>query len=336
MKQFNIFRRRVARPFVCIATLVAMTACATSASAQEKFTVRMDFVVWGTHAAMHLANQKGWFKDAGLNVEVQDGTGSANTIQLVSAGQADIGQVQLGVMAIARDKGADITSIAGWFRRSDLAVLVDKDSPATTVKDLKGKRIVNFNGSPWGPYIDSFLRTGGLDRNSVTIVAVAPPALISTYTAGQADAVMTTAPFGLPIIQKARPSRPILMAEAGIAFPSYGLLVSNSTLKARAPALKKFVDVQVKAWNYIYDGHLDEAVAAIQAQRPGVKLDPEVLKGQITLYKDFIDTPSSKGKPFGMQMEQDWSSALKAMEEAGVISQGRKASDFFTNALLQP
>lgn len=332
MKPIKTYCRQIAGAVVALAAVIGMTA----GNAQEKLTVRMDFVVWGTHAAMHLANQKGWFKDSGLDVVVQDGTGSANTIQLVSAGQADIGQVQLGVMAVARDKGADITSIAGWFRRSDLAVLVDKDSSINTAKDLKGKRIVNFNGSPWGPYIDSFLKTGGLDRAAVTVVSVAPPALISTYTSGQADAVMTTAPFGLPMIQSVRPSRAVLMADAGIAFPSYGLIVSNDTLKTRAAALKKFVAVQVRAWNYIYDGHIDEAVAAIQAQRAGVKLDPAVLKGQITLYKDFIETPSSRGKPFGVQTEQDWNAALKAMEEAGVISRGRKASDFFTNALFQP
>ena len=118
-----------------------------SAQAADKLTVRLDFIAWGTHAAMHLANEKGWFKEAGLDVEVQDGTGSGNTIQLVAAGQADIGQVQLGVMAVAKEKGADLISIAGWFRKSDLAVLVDRDSPISTIADLKGKSIVNFNGS---------------------------------------------------------------------------------------------------------------------------------------------------------------------------------------------
>ena len=115
-----------------------------SAQAADKLTVRLDFIAWGTHAAMHLANEKGWFKEAGLDVEVQDGTGSGNTIQLVAAGQADIGQVQLGVMAVAKEKGADLISIAGWFRKSDLAVLVDRDSPISTIADLKGKSIVNF------------------------------------------------------------------------------------------------------------------------------------------------------------------------------------------------
>jgi NitT/TauT family transport system substrate-binding protein len=315
---------------------MAMTLCATGAGAADKLTVRMDFIPWGTHAAMHLAQVKGWFAEAGLDVDIQDGTGSANTIQLVAAGQADVGQVQLGVMAVAKEQGADLTSIAGWFRKSDLAVLVDRASDIRTGADLKGKSIVNFNGSPWSPYIQSYLKAVGLGEGDVNIVAVAPAALMSTYTARQADAVMTTAPFGLPIIESSRPSRAVLMADAGIAFPSYGLIVRSDTLASRKEALKRLVEVQVKAWEYIYDGHIDEGVEAIIAQRPGMKLDPTVLGKQIELYKDFVFTSASEGKPFGVQTEEDWGKALADMQRAGIVAAERDPKDYFTNELVAP
>jgi NitT/TauT family transport system substrate-binding protein len=315
---------------------MAMALSATAANAADKLTVRMDFIPWGTHAAMHLAQVKGWFKDAGLDVDIQDGSGSSNTIQLVAAGQADIGQVQLGVMAVAKEQGADLISIAGWFRKSDLAVLVDRDSDIKTGADLKGKSIVNFNGSPWSPYIPSYIKAIGLSEGDVNIVAVAPAALMSTYTAKQADTVMTTAPFGLPIIESSRPSRAILMADAGIAFPSYGLIVRKETLAAKKDVLKKFVQVEVKTWNYIYDGHIDEGVKAIMADRPGMKLDPKVLAKQIELYKDFIFTPASEGKPFGVQTEADWAKALADMQQAGIVAAERDPHDYFTNELVAP
>ena len=304
------------------------------AQAADRLTVRMDFIPWGLHAAMHLAQDKGWFEEAGLDVEVQDGAGSANTIQLVAAGQADVGQVQLGVMAVAKEQGADLISIAGWFRKSDLAVLVPRDSDIKTGSDLKGKSIVNFNGSPWSPYIPGYLNAFGMSEGDVDIVAVAPPALMSTYTAKQADAVMTTAPFGLPVIESSRPSRALLMADAGIAFPSYGLIVRKEALASKRDALRKLVEVEVRAWNYIYDGHIDEGVQAIIDQRPGMKLDPAVLKGQIGLYQDFIFTEESKGAPFGVQTEADWAKALSDMNNAGIVAAGRDPKDYFSNELL--
>ncbi|MFX8593478.1 hypothetical protein ABTM36_20270, partial [Acinetobacter baumannii] len=84
------------------------------------------------------------------------------------------------------------------------------------------------------------------DRSSVNVVNVAAPALMTSYTARQSDGVFTTAPFGLPIIEALRPSKAVLMADAGIAFPSYGLIALEDTLVKRREALRKLVAVQVK------------------------------------------------------------------------------------------
>ena len=73
---------------------VAVGTAVSPASAQDKLdklSVRLDFSPWGVQAAMHLAQNKGWFKAAGLDVDIQDGRGSGSTIQLVNAGQADVG-----------------------------------------------------------------------------------------------------------------------------------------------------------------------------------------------------------------------------------------------------
>ena len=51
----------------------------TPASAADKLSIRLDFSPWGVQAAMHLAQFKGWFKEAGLDVDIQDGRGSGNT-----------------------------------------------------------------------------------------------------------------------------------------------------------------------------------------------------------------------------------------------------------------
>jgi len=82
-------------------------------------------------------------------------------------------------------------------------------------------------------------------------------------------------------------------------------------------------------------GHVDEAVEAIIKQRPNEKLDPKVLKAQIQLYMPLFATPATKGKPMGWQAEEDWASALKAMEDAGVIKPGSKPADYYTNQFIK-
>lgn len=262
------------------------------------------------------------------------GTGTISTLQLLSAGQADIGQVALGTMAVAKENGLDLISVAGFARTGDLAVLMDQSQGIQKPKDLAGKKIVCFTTSPWAPFIEPFLKANGMSKSSIELVMVAPSAMISTYASGNSDGFMSQAPFGQPMVLKTRKASALLLGDSGISFPSYGLALTPKTLESKREAIGKFVQVQVKAWQYIYDGHVDEAVAAIVAQRPNAKLDPDVLKGQIVAYRAFFESPSSKNLAFGLQTDADWAAAIKSMEQTGQIKPGHKPSDYYTNALL--
>ena len=328
------FGGRLARS-CAIATLLAATLSAAPLRAEEKLTVRLDFSPWGVHAGMHLAKEKGWFKEAGLDVDVQDGRGSGNTLQLVNAGQVDVGQIQLGLLPQARENGSTAKGFAGWDKRTDLAVLVDKDSPITKVADFKGKSLVVFAASPWAPFIDYWLKQGGLDRTTVNVLFVDPAALWGTYTAKRADGLMSTEPSALPVAEAARPSKAILAEDVGIAFPSYGLIATEKTIETRKAALQSLVDVQQKAWAYIRDGHVEEAADAIIKQRPDAKLNKKVLMDQIKLTIDFFDTPNTKGKPIGYQAAEDWVKAQKSLEAAGAIKPGVDPTSYFTNEFVK-
>lgn len=305
-----------------------------SASAQEKLSVRLDFSPWGVQAAMHLAKNAGWFKEAGLDVDIQDGRGSGNTIQLVNAGQADVGQVQVGLLGAARGQGAALRSIAVFERKTDLCVLVDRDAPLNRVADLKGKTLVVFAASPWAPLIDSYLKSGGLTRADVKVDFVDPAALWGTYIAKRADGLLSTANSALPIAEASRPSKCLSAADAGISYPSYGLVARDDTIEKKGAALRKLIQIEQRAWERLRTNP-DDGVKAMIAERPDAKLDPKVLREQIKLTLDYFDTPATKGKPIGWQAKEDWEAALKSLEAAGVVKPGWKADDYFTNALLQ-
>lgn len=316
-------------------TLILLTAIAlgTPASAQDKLTVRLDFSPWGVQSAMHLAKNKGWFKEANLDVDIQDGRGSGNTIQLVNAGQADVGQVQVGLVGSARTKGATIRSIATFQRRTDLCILVDKGSPISRVADLRGKTVVVFAASPWTPFIDVYLKSGGLTRDDLKVDVVDPAALWGTYIAKRADGLMSTVGSALPIAEEPRPSKCLLASDANVAFPSYGLVAREDTIASKGPTLRRLIQVEQRAWQWLRE-HPEDGVKAMIAERPDAKLDPKVLLGQIKLTLDYFDTPASKGKPIGWQAKEDWDAALKSMEAAGVVNAGWKSSDYYTNALI--
>ncbi|MEJ8573567.1 ABC transporter substrate-binding protein [Microbaculum marinum] len=326
--------KRLATRLAPAAIALSVAIGTTTAQAQDPLTVRLDFSPWGVHAGMHLAQDRGWFEEAGLNVEIQDGRGSGNTLQLVNAGQVDVGQIQLGLLGAAREEGATIKSFAGFQRKTDLCILVDKDSDATEIADLKGKKLVVFAASPWAAYIDDFLAAGGLTRDDTEILFVDPAALWGTYTAGRADGLMSTIGSAIPVAENSRPSKCLMLDLAGLHFPSYGLIATEETIQNRGDELKTLVEVEQRAWEEIKKDP-DLGVKAIMAQRPDAKLDPKVLREQIQITVDYFDTPATEGKPIGWQAKEDWEAALQGMEKTGLVKPGWNAEDYYTNDLVQ-
>jgi NitT/TauT family transport system substrate-binding protein len=300
----------------------------------QKLTVRTDFLPWGMHAGLHLAVDNGSFKAAGLDVDVSDGKGSTLVMQQLAAGEIDIGWVQLGPMAVARGKGLPITSIAGFVRKSDLGGLVPKDSDIKTVKDLEGKKVVYAAASSWGSLIDVFFEAGGTSRDKIDLISVDSSALLSTYLSKQADCSLTTYPFAKPLADRQRPSNGLLFSDLGLKFPSYGLVVTEATLASRKDALRRFVPILVQSWEYIYDGHIDEAVAAMMRQRAAEKLDADILKGQIVDYQPFFATERTKEKRFGWQSDEDWKDTLAILERTKLVAAGTKPLDYYTNEFV--
>ena len=319
-----------------LAAAFSLAAGTAGAQAPEKITVRLDFTPWGIQAALHLAKSKGWFAEQGLDVTIEDGTGTLPGIQLVGAGKVEVAAVQLGPMALARENGLPVIGIAGFARRGDLAVLVDAATGPKSFKELAGKKFVSFTGSPWVPFIKSFAKGAGLSEEEFAVTMVAPPAMVSTYASGNADGFLSLAPFGVPLLAKSRPSRALLAGDVGIVFPSFGLVSNEETVKKRPAVLRKLVQTNIRAWEYIYQNaaNTEEGVKAIMSERPQAKLDADLLRGQIVAYREFFDTPNTKGKRFGWQAEADWTAAIKSMEAAGAIKPGRKPAEYYTNQFV--
>lgn len=294
----------------------------------EPVKVRLDWTPWANHAAVHLAQQKGWYRDAGLDVTLEDGNGSVTTVQIVGSSNAfDVGHAALAPMMIARDKGLPVKALAVFLRKNDIGVLVPADSGITGPAQLKGKKIGYTAGSLEAPFIDAFLAAGKLQRADVELVNLDAASKATNYAVGRTDAVFSTIPFVLPTTNKARPSKPILFADAGLSMPSFGLVVSEGKLAERGEVLGRFASVVARAWEYIYAGHEDEAVDAIVAQRPQARLDKAVLRGQLDALKMFFDVPA--GGRIGVPQARDWEAAVQTLSSVQLIGAGRPAADYY-------
>lgn len=319
-------------------TALVVSVAPSLASAQtDKISLRLDWNPWGAHSPFHLAQQKGWFKANGLDVEIEDGNGSVNTVQIVGGGgKFDVGHASLASMMVARDKGLGVRAIAVFVRRNDIGLLVPKGSNLRTPKDLAGKKLIYTAGSLEAPFLDSFLAAGGLKREQVELINVEAAAKIGTYVANRGDGVFSTVPFVLPAVAASRASEAIYFADHGLHFPSFGLLTSEAKLNEKRAALTRFASVVAGTWTYIAAGNQDEAAKAVVAARPQAKLDVNVVRAQIDALIPMFQTPASKDLPLGQLADADWEAGIKTLATGQLIKAGGKPTDFYAPGLVDP
>jgi NitT/TauT family transport system substrate-binding protein len=317
----------------CVTALV-LSIVSPQARAADRVTVATDWSPHGMISGLLLAKQNGSFTAAGLDVEVNDGKGSTTTVQQVAASQIDIGFGQLSSMAAAVANGIPVTSIMGLVQAGDNGLMVPADSGWKTLNDLKGKRLAVAAGAASTTFLDAFLKAGGVSRSDFNIINVDTTALTSTYVTGAADAALTTVAWQKPQVDGARPSHPIFYSDVGLLIPGYGLVVRRDAVDAKSDVLKRFIEVQQKTWVYIFAGHEQEAVDAILAQRPGMRLDGGIMLAQLKGFMPLFDTPATRGKPMGWQAETDWQNTLRVMREVGMAKEAMKPSDMYTNKFI--
>jgi NitT/TauT family transport system substrate-binding protein len=275
-------------------------------------------------------------KDGGLDLQVEDGSGSTSTVALLGAGQYDIGEAAISAMIIGRGKGLPLQAIACFIRATDTGLLVPRGSGIATAKDLEGRKILYTAASLEGPFMVPFLRAGGADPRKVDLVNVDFSAKIPSYIAGQGDAVVSTVPFVLPLVAESRPSEAIMFSKYGLVLPGMGYIATEQTIRTKAKALRVFVQATSRAWQEIlHDNKIDDAVAAELKHRPQAKLKPEEVRGQIEAYRDYFYTESTKTKPIGWQSLEDWSAAIRSMQQANLLAAGARPRDFYTNEFYE-
>ena len=308
-----------------------------SARAQSpaKLSLRFDFLPYGSHGPFYLAQERGWFRDAGVEPSFEDGNGSATAVQLVDGGRHDLAYVSFASSMVARDKGMTIKAVAGVLRKSDLGVLVDERSDIHKPKDLEGKRIFFSPASVETLFIDTWFRQNGVEKSKVNLTALDVGTKVSTYLGGQGDGMFVPLPIYTVRESIPRLSRGMPFADFGLPLPGFGVIASDTAIRTKAPAIRGFLVALRRAWTGIQDRSLiDEATEALLKNRQQSRLAPGYVRAQLEAVIPYMDTAATAGKPLFWQAPEDWAAALKSSEAAGVIKANSRPENFYTNDLL--
>jgi hypothetical protein len=172
------------------AATIAVTI-ALPAAAGDGIGFALDWVVNGTHAGYFVAQDKGYYGDAGLDVTLSRGFGSGDTVKRVAAGTATFGLADTGaIIAAEANEEVPIRIVAMIYDRASLGVIYLAESGIKNPKDLEGRKIGRSASGASVNMFPGFLKANNIDRSKIREVVVDGANFLPMLMSAQVDAVL--------------------------------------------------------------------------------------------------------------------------------------------------
>ena len=126
--------------------------------AQDKVTLMLNWYLYSEHAPFFLGKERGFYAEEGIDLDIQEGRGSAVTAQAVAAKSATFGYIDVTTMIKAAAKGAPLKSTGVLFQLSPMSVMGFADKNIKTPKDIIGKTVATTPGDSMSQMWPLFLK----------------------------------------------------------------------------------------------------------------------------------------------------------------------------------
>ena len=313
------------------ALLVASLGCAGRGQGPTKVTVMLDWTPNTNHTGLFVAQEKGWYREQGLQVEiVQPGQGGT-PVPLVASGKADFGISFQEEVTNARATDVPVVSIAAIIQHNTSAFISLRDKGITRPRDFEGKKYGAFGLPIERQMIEALMKCDGGDVNKVTFVDIGSS---DPLTAIQRDLDFVWIFEGWEGIEAALRNLPINMvrlSDWAQCVPDYYtpvIITSEAMLSQRPAVVKRFLAATAQGYRYAAE-HPEEAAEILIKAAP--EANPDLIrKSQAWLSPRYIaDAPR-----WGEQKLSVWQSYADWLDSHGLLPKKIDPAKAFSNDYL--
>ncbi|TCN27154.1 ABC transporter substrate-binding protein [Mesobacillus foraminis] len=309
----------------------ANSAAQSGEKGLKEVSVMLDWYPNAVHSFLYVAEEKGYFKEEGIKVDIQFPANPTDPMNLAAAGKITLGFYYQPDVVMARANEDVPVKAVGAIVRSPLnTVIFPEDSTIKTPKDLEGKTV----GYPGIPLNESLLKTmvssDGGDYKKVNVVDVGFE-LGASVVSKQTDAVIGAfINHEVPVLKhQGHETRNLNPTDYGV--PSYYELVAvtgDQTLEKEKEAIQSFWKVAAKGYEFMAE-HPDEALQILMDNQDEANfpLDQEVEKESMEILLPKMH--SEEG--FGTQSKESWEETGKWLRDSGLIKEVPAVEDLFIN-----
>ena len=202
---------------------------------------------------IQLAQGKGYFTAAGLDVSFAVGRGGVDVAKQVGAGNAPLGGIVADGPIMVRGNGVPVKIVAVFGGKGFMQLVVREDSGIEKPADLKGKTITVMSlQDPTFYALLGLLASAGLSQNDANIQSGGPAGVWAFVAAGK-SAAMAGVPDWIPPIQAAGVKVKVIASDEFFPHMAQGIAVSDDVIKQKPEMVRKFVRAALRGMKDIMD-----------------------------------------------------------------------------------
>ncbi|MBL8380244.1 MAG: ABC transporter substrate-binding protein [Burkholderiales bacterium] len=321
-----------------LAALVFASAPVAAQPKLEKFPFRLNWTLYGEHAPFFVARDKGFYAAEGLEVEIQEGSGSTTVSQLVASNNSPVAYVDAATMMRGISNGMPIRSVGVTLQQSPMAFIYRADAARPTkIAEIKGSRIAMTAGDASLTIFTAFMGKLGMKVEDVQVITVANPAAKEQAVLNrQADALLGYFMDQGPRMQLqtgVKMGWTRLYDMAGVTTLSSAIIANNNWVKdaKNQDLLRRFLRASQRGWQYSFDNRA-EAAEIFRKAAPVFTQEIALLEVDGTM--SIIRTERTKGKAIGWTDVGDWRDSQDLLVKFAKFNPPADINAFYTNEYL--
>lgn len=324
------------------ALMIMLSACQSAAGGQAQpeaqteateptaVTVMLDWVPNTNHTGLFVAQDKGWYTENGLAVNIIQ-PGETGVEQAVASGSAEFGVSYQEGVTMARAEDVPIVSIAAVIQHNTSGFASRAEEGITGPKDSEGKTYGSFGSPVERPILDLLMSCAGGDANQVKFIDTGYADFLSITERDVDFAWIFYGWDGINAELKGIDLNVVMLSDWQECVPDYytPVIITNETLITEQPDLiTAFMTATAKGYEFAID-HPDEAAEILLKAAP--ESDAALVKASQQWLSDQYRADAAQ---WGIQSEEVWQRYSDWLADQSILSKSIDGKAAFSNAFL--
>ena len=324
------------RPALLLAVLaLTLAGCGEKAAAPTpapdakpltKFILQTDWYAQSEHGGFYQALVKGYYREAGLDVEIAQGGPNSMPTPKVAMGQVQMSIGRTDELIVQASRGVPVVMVGALMQRDPQAIMFHDESGIRDFKDLGGRSIMAVPGANW---ITLTEKKYGI-KISVTPLDFGLSRFLADKNFVQ-QCFITNEPFYVK--QHGANPRTLLLSDTGFS-PYRVWYTSRAFIEKNPGAVRAFTAASIRGWTEYVGGDRAEADKLIGSLNK--QMTPEFIAFSVAAMKQYrlVTGDPAKGEAIGRIDPARIEEEIKQLADIGVLGKPVKIAEVFDASFL--